>query len=131
MTEEEIVKGAEERKLTWLSNYTIGCHKLKEEAKEKNILPNFASFDEMFWKMRFIEGAKFALNNHWHDLRENPEDLPKLEDKRFPWSITVANQDGKACEYNYRLSRWQDCLGGEIDEPIAWTELPKYGGGVE
>lgn len=71
-------------------------------------------------------GLAEGRKEKWHDLRKDPNDLPKLADKRFPWSITVSNQNGEACEYNYRLSHWQNCLSAEIDEPIAWCELPKF-----
>lgn len=62
----------------------------------------------------------------WHDLRVNPNDLPKLEDKRIPWSITVANQLGEACHYNYRKLRWETPLATKIEEVIKWCELPKF-----
>ncbi|MCQ2053164.1 MAG: hypothetical protein MJZ03_04435 [archaeon] len=62
----------------------------------------------------------------WHDVRKDPNDLPKLADTCFTWSITVANQNGEACIYNYRRSCWQTCLFTKIDEPIKWCELPKF-----
>lgn len=95
------------------------CKKLLNSDKGYNGI----SFQE-FW----AEGAKWGIANaiEWHDLRKDPNDLPKLADKRFPWSITVVNQDGEACEYNYRCSRWQNCLASEIDVPIAWCELPIF-----
>lgn len=74
----------------------------------------------------FIAGLKEGRKEKWHNLRKDPNDLPKLEDKRFWWSITVANQDGEACMYNYKRSCWQNSLAGEIDEVIAWCELPKF-----
>lgn len=62
----------------------------------------------------------------WHDLRENPNDLPKLESKDFSWSITVTNQLGIACHYNYRKRCWETPLATEIEGVIKWCELPKF-----
>lgn len=128
MTDEEIVKGVEERKLTWLSNYAIGSHKLKEEAKEKNILPDFASFDEMFWKMRFIEGAKFALNNHWHDLRKDPKDLPKECQNVLCFCHTECGYYtvGHMIKIGNDESWYINIGSKKLYNVIAWCELPKF-----
>lgn len=121
MTEEEIESIAKTE-----------CKKLLQSEKGYNGI----SFQE-FWE----EGAKWGYEKgyedcrhyahdyykpKWHDLRKDPNDLPKLEYRDNSWSITVANQLGEACHYNYKQSRWENPLFTEIEGVIAWCELPQY-----
>lgn len=79
-------------------------------------------------KQDFYAGIRWGMEHatEWHDLRKNPNDLPKLEDKGFSWSIIVANQLGEACHYNYKKSCWETPLFTEIEGVIKWCELPTY-----
>lgn len=100
------------------------CYKEKnEETKKYMKIDVHIDYEEEY--LCYLDGLTEGKPK-WHDLRKDPNDLPKLADKRFPWSITVANQNGEACIYNYRRSRWQTCIFTEIDEPIKWCELPKF-----
>ena len=72
----------------------------------------------------FLAGLK-AGRPVWHDLRKNPNELPKRMRKSI-LSRTVLNQIGTPCHYNYELECWQNWSYIEIDTPIAWGEIPTF-----
>ena len=105
--------------------------KLKELAKMEcaKLLKSEKGYNGLSFQEFWAEGMKYGLAEgkpKWHDLRENPNDLPKRENERFSWSITVTNQLGEACHYNYGKLCWETPLFTGIDEVIAWCELPKF-----
>lgn len=67
----------------------------------------------------FIAGLKAARQKMWHDLRENPNDLP--ED-------CAINQDGKRVLYDHINKVWRNDDADEYicDDPIAWCEIPIF-----
>lgn len=67
----------------------------------------------------FIAGLKAARQKMWHDLRENPNDLP--ED-------CAINQDGKRVIYDRINKVWRNDDADEYicDDPIAWCEIPTF-----
>lgn len=67
----------------------------------------------------FLAGLKAARQEMWHDLRENPNDLP--ED-------CVINQDGKRVIYDSINKVWRNDDADEYicDDPIAWCEIPTF-----
>ena len=69
----------------------------------------------------FLAGLKAARQEKWHDLRENPNDLP--ED-------CVINQDGKRVLYDRINKVWRNDDADEYicDDPIAWCEIPTFEG---
>ena len=69
----------------------------------------------------FLAGLKAARQEKWHDLRENPDDLP--ED-------CVINQDGKRVLYDRINKVWRNDDADEYicDDPIAWCEIPTFEG---
>lgn len=69
----------------------------------------------------FIAGLKAARQKMWHDLRENPNDLP--ED-------CAINQDGKRVLYDHINKVWRNDDADEYicDDPIAWCEIPTFEG---
>ena len=69
----------------------------------------------------FLAGLKAARKEMWHDLRENPNDLP--ED-------CVINQDGKRVLYDRINKVWRNDDADEYicDDPIAWCEIPTFEG---
>ena len=68
---------------------------------------------------RVLAGLKAARKEMWHDLRENPNDLP--ED-------CVINQDGKRVFYDSINKVWRNDDADEYicDDPIAWCEIPTF-----
>lgn len=79
---------------------------------------------EYYCRRAFLAGLK-AGRPVWHDLRKNPNELPKRMRKSI-LSRTVLNQIGTPCHYNYELECWQNWSYIEIDTPIAWGEIPTF-----
>ena len=77
------------------------------------------SLDEKDIQDAFLAGFKAARKAMWHDLRENPDDLP--ED-------CVINQDGKRVLYDRINKVWRNDDADEYicDDPIAWCEIPTF-----
>ena len=75
--------------------------------------------DEIDIQEAFIAGLKAARQKMWHDLRENPNDLP--ED-------CAINQDGKRVLYDHINKVWRNDDADEYicDDPIAWCEIPTF-----
>lgn len=67
----------------------------------------------------YLAGLKAARQKMWHDLRENPDDLP--ED-------CAINQDGKRVLYDHINKVWRNDDADEYicDDPIAWCEIPTF-----
>ena len=64
----------------------------------------------------------------WHDLREDPSDLPKyyyVNESKSPW---VIDNYGYTVRYNYETGCWEDQYRTEITEnpPIAWCMPPVF-----
>lgn len=75
--------------------------------------------DEIDIQEAFLAGLKAARQKMWHDLRENPDDLP--ED-------CAINQDGKRVLYDHINKVWRNDDADEYicDDPIAWCEIPTF-----
>ena len=73
-------------------------------------------------KQAFLDGLK-AGRPKWHNLRKNPDDLPK---RLNFMSETVVNQIGTPCHYNYEQECWQNWSFIEIETPVAWCEIPTF-----
>lgn len=71
----------------------------------------------------FIAGLKAARQKMWHDLRENPKDLPDA-------CLNIVNQDGEKVRYDYVYEVWRtdDANDYICDDPIAWCEIPTFEG---
>lgn len=118
----------------------------EKEIAEKSFLSHELAYkvntDRRSYEDGFIAGFK-AGGLQWHDLRENPNDLPNEFDTirkafgSFPAVVSphiVLNQDGERvyCRRNpeNKQQAWywayaSDDLGF-APNPIAWCEIPKY-----
>lgn len=67
----------------------------------------------------YLAGLKAARKEMWHDLRENPNDLPQ---------DCVINQDGKRVLYDNINKVWRNDDADEYicDDPILWCEIPTF-----
>ena len=67
----------------------------------------------------YLAGLKAARQKMWHDLRENPNDLPQ---------DCVINQDGKRVLYDNINKVWRNDDADEYicDDPIAWCDIPTF-----
>lgn len=61
----------------------------------------------------------------WHDLREDPNNLPKRDKELSDQSIIVLNQNGHNVRYDFNLKYWH-FLNDEEAIVIAWWERPKF-----
>ena len=80
-------------------------------------------YDELEY---LLKRAFNAGRPQWHDLRKDPNDLPKKDESST--SITVLNQDQEKVYYDYDIEYWRyDDEELHITKPpIAWCEIPKY-----
>lgn len=72
----------------------------------------------------FQDGAKWGMEHaiEWHDLRKNPEDLPKAKERRMYRVIYSNPAINEPCLwYLPNLKSWSHSLS-----VIAWCELPKF-----
>ena len=89
------------------NGYVLGCTKSPFEAAKEG----------------FLAGLKAARQKMWHDLRENPKDLPKesqevlvlftLPDKSKN-AVTMAEFENN--DFNYV----------DLQDVIAWCEIPNF-----
>ena len=72
-------------------------------------------YDSIDIQQAFLTGLKTGRKEKWHNLRNNPKDLPNGYRE-------VLNQDGKTTTYDPS----RGFLGLDGVEVIAWCEIPKY-----
>ena len=107
---------------------------LKQKAKDWCLNHTFADTDSaegIRLQNAYIAGAT-ENGIQWHDLRENPNDLPKEFDiNKGRWELEkritkhiVQNQDGeRVCCLN---GTWYYEDGDEAKYVIAWCEIPLF-----
>lgn len=125
MTQEEIEKQAEEyiRENVCNKERVFGSQSVCSDKAigECNECGNFCYFATINRKS-YLAGAKWGMEHatEWHDLRKNPDDLPKE-------GVEVLNDDGVRV---VRINRhWRYVYGGEWEEDAYvahWCELPTY-----
>lgn len=91
---------------------------LKQKLIDEDEFERLEMFDENV-EEAYLAGLKAARKEMWHDLRENPNDLP--ED-------CAINQDGKRVMYDHINKVWRNDDADEYicDDPIAWCEIPTF-----
>lgn len=79
-------------------------------------------------KQAFLAGLK-AGRPKWHDLRKDPNDLPKRNNELTDRSDVTITDKGIA-HYNFRKQKWYvhnfECDMSFSEGVIAWCEIPKY-----
>lgn len=91
---------------------------LKQKLIDEDEFERLEMFDENV-EEAYLAGLKAARKEMWHDLRENPNDLP--ED-------CAINQYGKRVIYDSINKVWRNDDADEYicDDPIAWCEIPTF-----
>ena len=90
------------------NGYALGCTKTPFESAKDG----------------FLEGLK-AGRPQWHDLRENPNDLPK--NRRNVWITYINGYNQKeTTEASFRYKYWVISGHKTECEVIAWCELPTF-----
>lgn len=74
----------------------------------------------------FMKCLELNKEAKWHDLRKDPNDLPKIDIGRT--SITVLNEDGNKVYYDYYSEYWRydDEELNITTPPVGWCEIPKF-----
>ena len=92
------------------------------KCEKKNFVFTFRELREM-GKQAYIAGHDAATADGWHNIKDNPEDLP-TEDGQY---LTVEKQYGGAWyDKSYFITGAN--VWGYNRNVIAWHEIPKYGG---
>lgn len=72
----------------------------------------------------YINGAK-ENGTQWHDLRKDPNDLPKEYD-----TVLVCTEDIDLHKLvlicNYHYDKWWFADGETAEDVIAWCEIPQF-----
>lgn len=99
-----------------------------EKEAEEYVLENFSSdyygefeMEEITEYSAFQDGAEFGYNkaNEWHDLKVDPNDLPKNNKSYWVYMDCQGNKI-------YRSIVWQGCWLGWNGIPLAWCEEPQF-----
>ena len=72
-------------------------------------------------KQAFLAGLK-AGRPQWHDLRKDPNDLPKNCESDFLLCFRGGTHYGIGFLSGLKFV----CYGGEYDDVIAWCEIPTF-----
>ena len=75
------------------------------------------------------EQSREDCKSKWHDLRKDPNDLPRRSKKRIDLSIPVLLSNKTISYYSYEEKEWRCVENGRKQSLIiAWCELPKFEG---
>lgn len=108
---------------------------MKDEEIERQAEKLLINFDDCrtkeLMKDCFIDGAKMGMEHaiEWHDLRVNPNDLPKeIEICSAPVYIASKYGSTDLAQYDYRQKLWCYKYSNEhiLYDVIAWCELPQF-----
>ena len=74
--------------------------------------PEERFYNEIKFKQAYQQGAEFGYNkvNEWHDLQDNPSDLPKNREKVL--LLVKLNDKWNRTEVLIGYRDFGDCLGG-------------------
>lgn len=86
-----------------------------------------------FWKYGFLAGLKAGKDTNvptkWHDLRKDPNDLPKRNNELTDRSDVIITDKG-ITHYNFRKRKWYvhnfECDMSFSEGVIAWCEIPTF-----
>lgn len=129
MTKEELKQEAEEYYYDRLDPNAIDSISEIADADTEDFIVSayLASAEPREKRIAELEKENAELKAHsvkWHDLRKNPDDLPKENTLVFSdKGMVVMWRDFSWLEYspnydNIKLRNWE--------KPIAWCELPKF-----
>ena len=68
----------------------------------------------------FKDGAEFGYNkaNEWHDLRKDPNDLPKKD-----CEVITLHENGNKNIIRWKNGNWTNAI---VIAVIAWCEIPSF-----
>ena len=107
-----------------INNYCpTRCEKLFQNECKSGERTRCWDFDET---LKLLEDFISKENGFvWHDLREDPTDLPK-RDERFSTNISVPvlTQTSGFAFYQFDDKKWY--YQGKVVDVIAWCEIPQF-----
>ena len=77
------------------------------------------------WKEGYEKGLAEGKPK-WHDLREDPNDLPPASKEDDAYSEVVLSDDGDKVYCSLLFGKWYNYHTDRVAEVIAWTERPKF-----
>jgi hypothetical protein len=104
-----------------------------EEMAEQYAIENWEYYEDgrtdyEALKQAFLAGLK-AGRPEWHDLRKDPNDLPKRNNELTDRSDVVITDKGIA-HYNFRKQKWYvhnfECDMSFSEDVIVWCEIPTF-----
>lgn len=88
----------------------------------------FMQDENTCYKDGFLAGLKEG-RQQWHDLRKDPNDLPKRNNELTDKSDVIITDKGIA-HYNFRKQKWYvhnfECDMSFSECVIAWCEIPTF-----
>lgn len=102
----------------------------------KKTCGNYPCENYEFWKKGYEQGyedcrhyAHDYYKPKWHDLRKDPDDLPKeIEIYSVPVYVVSKQGNSDLAQYDHRRKLWNYKHTDEhiLYDVIAWAELPKF-----
>ena len=76
------------------------------------------------WASEYLDNCECKNKKHfyeWHNLKEDPEDLPEKEGKTGQYSYNVLNDLNDKVFYDYKNKEWREpVFGQKVRNPVAW-----------
>ena len=94
----------------------------------KDLVDSIFSQVSILLKLSLESACTIGFNEgrpKWHDLRKDPNDLPK-KDEKFVTEVseTVLSQKGQRVIYYFEEKKWYS--DWQEEKVFAWLELPKF-----
>ena len=121
MTDEEFAEQFADN----INGFELTCSLLS--AKDKRHAYRLGRYDG------FLAGLKTGRPK-WHDLQENPNDIPEnspyFRDESIRVIGTIPLSEDKSisleCRYHYSEKKWRTQEDNSVVRVTAWCEIPKY-----
>lgn len=115
-----------------------------QDVSKQSIKDVYFCLKEKHYRDGFTDGAKWGMEHEWHDLRKDPNDLPKCEEKQQiifyvkEFNTDIEKDTSHFCLGFFAKSFMNDDLkvfierskGYECEhlsqEVIKWCELPQF-----
>ena len=105
-----------------VNNYELAC--IADVYKDDVCTIPYA-YSAQKLEQAYLDGLAEGRKEKWHDLRKNPDDLPKVNtyvlcvNRKYRYEVGCIG-------YVYNNEWYWHNISFNIVEPIAWCELPKF-----
>lgn len=118
-----------EKAAEYVSKQCVNCIRYYCKKQNKKKIGSIDCCNEyLFQRKHFLAGLAEGKPK-WHDLREDPNDLPKeIEICSNPVYVISPHGNSDLAQYDYKSKLWCYKHSNEhiLYEVIAWCELPKF-----